>query len=125
MAFADRLARVNRVFTNRAMLTVSGRVPPLATVVHHGRRSGTEYRTPVLCFDTSSGVAIALTYGPERDWVRNVEAEAGCEMERSGRSARFTGPRITDRAEGEALMPGWIRPVVSRWVEHYMTLQTA
>lgn len=40
-----------------------------------GRRSGKPYRTPVNVFSTGvdgkPGVAILLTYGPDRDWLKN------------------------------------------------------
>jgi hypothetical protein len=49
------MRRINRAFTNPAMRTIAGRVPPLAIVQHLGRRSGQSYRTPVLAFPTDEG----------------------------------------------------------------------
>ena len=44
-------------------------------IVHHvGRRSGRPYETPVLLTPIDGGFLIPLTYGPDRDWVRNVTA---------------------------------------------------
>lgn len=125
MSFADRLARFNRAVTNRGMRRISSRIPPLATVVHRGRRSGRDHRTPVLCFDTDSGVVIALTYGPNRDWVKNVEVAGACTIEQRGRSRAFTDPRVLDTEHGLGLMPVWMRPLVSGWVHHYLTLERA
>ena len=31
-------------------------------------------------FSAGNGYAIALTYGPETDWVKNVLAAGGCEL---------------------------------------------
>ena len=51
MTFADRLARFNRRLPNRVVRTVAGRrFSPVAVVVHRGRRSGRQYRTPVMPF---------------------------------------------------------------------------
>jgi deazaflavin-dependent oxidoreductase (nitroreductase family) len=36
-----------------------------------GRRSGRVYRTPLTVLSTGEGVAILLTYGPDRDWLKN------------------------------------------------------
>lgn len=124
MSFADRLANFNRSVTNRGMRLLSGRVPPLATVLHEGRRSGREYRTPVMAFRTDSGVVIALTYGPDRDWVRNIESAGQCRIEQGGRTRDFASPTILGREEGLALMPFWIRPVVSVWVDDFLTLES-
>lgn len=83
------------------MRTFAGRVPGFAIVVHRGRRTGREYRTPVNAFRSPAGVVIALTYGPDRDWVRNVLAAGGCTIERHGRPRRFHHPAV--RQDDEAL----------------------
>lgn len=104
MPFPDRLARFNRRVTNPIMRLYAGRIPPLAVVVHRGRRSDQVYRTPVLAFSTPDGFAIALTYGSDTDWVHNVLAADGCALERRGRTSLLTGPRLHDRA-GLRLLP--------------------
>jgi hypothetical protein len=46
---ADRLARFNRRLPNRVIGTIAGRrLSPVAFMVHQGRSSGRQYRTPVL-----------------------------------------------------------------------------
>ena len=51
---------------------------------HVGRRSGRSYRTPLTVFTTDDGVAILLTYGPERDWLKNITAAGGGRLRRHG-----------------------------------------
>ena len=51
------------------------------------------YRTPLTVFSTHDGVAVLLTYGPDRDWLKNVTAAGGGTMRRYGRSFRVTDPR--------------------------------
>jgi deazaflavin-dependent oxidoreductase (nitroreductase family) len=47
---------------------------------HIGRKSGKPYRTPLTVFSTGDGVAILLTYGPNRDWLKTScrPAAGGC-----------------------------------------------
>ncbi len=41
---------------------------------HVGRRSGREYRNPVSAYPLEDGFVIAVLYGAESRWVRNVIA---------------------------------------------------
>src|SRR5689334_2336121 len=72
-----RIAHFNRAVTNRVTRPLATRLPRLGIVVHRGRRTGVEYRTPVNVFRTPGGFNIALTYGRDADWVRNVMAAGG------------------------------------------------
>jgi deazaflavin-dependent oxidoreductase (nitroreductase family) len=69
-------------------------MPGLGVVVHRGRRSGNVYQTPVNVFATEDGYVLALTYGPDTDWVKNVLAAGGCELRTRGRVIRVTSPRL-------------------------------
>jgi deazaflavin-dependent oxidoreductase (nitroreductase family) len=108
MTFADRMARFNRL-PNRLIRTFAGWLPPLAVVVHRGRRSGRRYRTPVAAFRLDDGYVVSLPYGPDRDWVRNVLAAGSCTLERGGRRVELTRPRVLSAGEGLALVPAPVR----------------
>ena len=100
------IARFNKRFTNRVALRVAGRLPGFAILSHVGRKSGRAYRTPVNAFSTDDGYIIALTYGPESDWVKNVLAAGSCELQSKGRRVRLTDPRIeTDQDKSWAPLP--------------------
>lgn len=114
MPFPDRLARLNRRVTNPLVGTVAGRLPPLALVVHRGRRSGRVYRTPVLAFPDGSGFVVALTYGPDRDWVKNVRVAGGCALIRGGREIALGRPEVVGEEIGLPLLPAPLRTVVRR-----------
>lgn len=114
MPGSDRLARFNRRLTNPLLRPLAGRLPPLAIVVHRGRTSGRSYRTPVMAFADGDGWAIALTYGPDRDWVKNVLAAGGATLERRGRPLAVVRPTLVGEGEGMPLMPAAIRPVLRR-----------
>lgn len=94
MPLPDGLARFNRVATNRITRLVAGRVPGFGIVIHEGRRSGRKYRTPVNVFRRQGGFEIALTYGPDSDWVKNVVTAGGAEVKYRGQIHRLTNPHM-------------------------------
>jgi deazaflavin-dependent oxidoreductase (nitroreductase family) len=106
VSLPKRVARWNKVSVNRVARHVAPWLPGLALVVHHGRRSGRTYQTPVNVFGTCDGFIVALTYGPDSDWVRNVQAAGGCELRTRGRVLRVDSPRVYH----DEARPG-IRPV--------------
>ena len=46
-----------------------------------GRKSGRLYRTPVNVFRVPEGFLVALTYGRNSEWAKNVLAAGGCQIE--------------------------------------------
>jgi len=59
------------------------------------------------------GFLIALTYGREVDWVKNVIAEGGCRLIHRRRVVNLTGPRVLSLQEVQAIpFPGWIRGIL-------------
>ncbi len=100
------IARFNRRFANRLFLRVAGYLPGFAIVNHVGRKSGRAYRTPVNVFRTDGGYIIALTYGSESEWVKNVLAAGSCELQTRGRRVHLFNPHIkTDRSKSWAPLP--------------------
>ncbi len=113
MPLPQRLARFNRVATNRLTGRFADRLPGFAIVVHRGRRSGKEYRTPINAFRTADGYRIALTYGPDSDWTRNVRAARGCTLIVRGRRVSLHDPQlITDPTNAWA--PPLVRLILRR-----------
>ncbi|MFF0813702.1 nitroreductase family deazaflavin-dependent oxidoreductase [Rhodococcus sp. NPDC003318] len=110
MPLPRRLARFNRVVTNRIALPVAGWLPGFAIVLHRGRRSGRLYRTPVSCFRYGPGYRFALTYGRESDWVRNVVAAGHVDIATRGRLVTLTEPVV-----GEDRGATWAH-VPMRWI---------
>lgn len=99
------MARFNRRVLNRGMRRVAVRAPGLGVVVHEGRRTGREFRTPVNVFHSGDRWTLALTYGRDTDWVRNVTAAGGCTIITRGRSVRLTNPRIVHDESRSAIRP--------------------
>lgn len=74
----DRIRVFNKHVTNRLLRRFANRSRgPFAIVRHVGRHSGEHYETVLLVWPTREGFVIALTYGPEVDWYRNLLAAGG------------------------------------------------
>ena len=75
------VAAFHRAITNRIASRFAAQLPGFAIVTNVGRKSGTLYRTPVNVFRKPDGFLIALTYGRDSGWVRNVLAAGRCQLE--------------------------------------------
>jgi deazaflavin-dependent oxidoreductase (nitroreductase family) len=102
------VARFNKAGLNKLTRFVAPWAPGWAVVIHRGRKSGRVFRTPLWAFRRGDSYVIALTYGTGSDWVRNVTAAGGCEVESRGRRYRLADPRIY-HDETAADMPAPIR----------------
>ncbi len=87
-------AAFNRTFTNRITSLFAARLPGFGILTHVGRKSGHLYRTPVNVFREPDGFLIALTYGRECEWVRNVLAAGGCQLETRRVLYQLSAPTI-------------------------------
>jgi deazaflavin-dependent oxidoreductase (nitroreductase family) len=88
------VAAFNLAVTNRITSRFAARFPGFGILTHVGRKSGRVYRTPVNVFQAPEGFLIALTYGRESEWVKNVLAAGGCQLETRGVGYRLYAPAI-------------------------------
>jgi deazaflavin-dependent oxidoreductase (nitroreductase family) len=88
------VAAFNLAVTNRITSRFAPRLPGFGILTHVGRKSGRVYRTPVNVFRTPEGFLIALTYGRESEWVKNVLAAGRCELETRGVRYELSAPTI-------------------------------
>jgi deazaflavin-dependent oxidoreductase (nitroreductase family) len=100
---------VNKRLVNPVQRLWAPWLPPWAVIVHRGRRSGREYRTPVLAWRSGSALYVVLYYGTRAHWVRNLVAAGGGEVVRRGRRSRLAGVRIV--RDGSAELPRTVRAV--------------
>jgi len=81
MKLPNRIRTFNKHVTNpllgRFAHSMHG---PVAIIRHVGRRSGKPYETPVFAFPVNGGFVLALTYGKDVDWYRNVMAAQRCDV---------------------------------------------
>jgi deazaflavin-dependent oxidoreductase (nitroreductase family) len=118
------LAAFNRRVTNRITGPFAGRLPGFGVVVHRGRRSHREYRTPVNAFVAAGGYVVALTYGKDSDWIKNVLAAGGCELVTRGRTVRLTAPELF-HDERQQHVPRPVRRILrALGVSDFMRLST-
>jgi deazaflavin-dependent oxidoreductase (nitroreductase family) len=102
------LARFNLYVTNPVLGPLARRLPGMGVVLHTGRKTRRIYRTPVLVFRRGETFIIALTYGTESQWVRNVLAQGGCKLETQGRILQLSHPTIR-HDERRLAVPGLAR----------------
>ena len=118
MQLPQWLARFNRYVTNPVQRIWAGYVPTMGILEHVGRKSGKTYRTPLTVFTTDddgqAGVAILLTYGPDRDWLKNVTAAGGGRIRRYGRTFTVSEPRTMTKADAAPSVKGAWRPIFAR-----------
>lgn len=62
-------------------------------------------------FRSQNSYVIALTYGVDSQWVRNVVAAGGCQLITRGRRLRLTAPEIRNDPSC-SLVPALARPVL-------------
>ena len=94
MPIPRRVARWNKAGLNRVVRHIAPWMPGLGVVVHRGRRSGREYRTPVQVFQARDGFIVALTYGVDTDWLRNIQAAGGGLLRTRGLTFQVSEPRV-------------------------------
>jgi len=119
------LARWNKVGLNRVTKRVAPWMPGFGVVVHAGRRSGRRYQTPVNVFPAGDGYLLALTYGPDSDWVKNVLAAGGCELVTSRRTVRLVSPRLVHDEHRHGIRPAERQVLRLIGVADFLSLKTA
>ena len=95
-------------FVNPVTRLVAGRLPGFGILRYRGRKSGTEYHTPMNVFRRGEEYVFALTYGPDVQWVKNILAAGECELVTGGRTIRLTEPRLI-HDPARSLMPAVVR----------------
>lgn len=95
----DRVRRFARDVGNPQMLRSAGRPGANASIIRHtGRTSGKPYETPVTAVVTADGFVIALPYGPNTDWLKNVLAQESATLVHEGNSYRVDRPQMVPSA---------------------------
>jgi deazaflavin-dependent oxidoreductase (nitroreductase family) len=88
------IARFNNWVTNPIQRLWAPHLPNMAVVEHRGRKSGNDYRTPVMAFVGDDELVVVLNYGAGSDWVRNVQAAGSAGILHRGKRYRLIDPRV-------------------------------
>jgi deazaflavin-dependent oxidoreductase (nitroreductase family) len=108
----NRMRSFNKHILNRLTRTfASFSRGPFAVIRHVGRRSGKPYETPIMVEPTGDGIVIALTYGLEVDWYRNILAAGHGTLLWHGRVYAIEKPESID---GTIALPAF--PRISRLI---------
>lgn len=124
MVLPHSLTTFNRRVTNRVTGPLASRVRPLAVVLHKGRHSGRAYETPVLAFADGPVHRIALTYGRDVDWLKNVMAAGEFELRLGHHTVRLAEPEVVEDASVAWAPPG-VRQALKTIGAHYHLRATA
>ena len=92
-------AKFNRRVTNKVIGVLAPYGPAWGVLIHRGRKSGVEYRTPVAVSIRDGSLAVPIGYGEESDWLRNLLAAGGGQLIHRGKTRAFANPRVVDRDE--------------------------
>jgi deazaflavin-dependent oxidoreductase (nitroreductase family) len=103
MKLSRGVAHFNKHVTNRIQGLYAWLVPPWAVILHRGRRSGRQYRTPLFAFRRGRTLVIALLHGEESEWLRNLRAGGG-HVIRAGRTFVVGVPEVVDTREADSLL---------------------
>ena len=124
MKLSRGVARFNKRVTNRIQGLYAWLLPPWAVILHRGRRSGHDYRTPLFAFRRDRTLVIALLYGHESDWLRNLQAGGG-QVVRGGRTFTVGPPEIVEASASEQLLARLSPPARAycRLAEAFATLE--
>jgi deazaflavin-dependent oxidoreductase (nitroreductase family) len=108
---------------NPIVRPLAGRLPFFGVLTQVGRKTGRVYRHPVNVLRRDGFYVIALTYGPEVNWVKNVVAAGGCEIRIRGRDVRLGQPEVfEDRNPRFAPLPA--RPILRLLgIRHFVRLR--
>jgi len=116
------VAQWNKKFIGKVLVHLAG-LGPFVELEHVGRRSGTVYRIPLMAFRAGDEITIALTYGREVDWLKNLRAAGGCRMRLGNHLLMLGPPRDLRATEGRPRMPFGARqllPLIG--VDHFVEL---
>lgn len=123
--FRNRIRSFNKHILNR-LTSKFARFSrgPFAVIRHSGRRSGKLYETTIMVEPATDGFVIALTYGPEVDWYRNIQAAGHCTLLWHGRDYALGKPEPLAIQSALAAFP-----LPERWIlrrlgtQHFVSLK--
>jgi deazaflavin-dependent oxidoreductase (nitroreductase family) len=91
----DMVRRFARDVGNPRMLRSAGGPGASASIVRHvGRSSGKSYETPVTAVPTADGFVIALPYGANIDWLKNLLAAGSATLVHDGQAHLVDQPEV-------------------------------
>ena len=91
---------------------------PFALLRHVGRKSGKAYEIPIMVWRVKDGFIIALTYGRQVDWLRNLQAANQGTLRWHKREYVFQTPAFVDEKTALPALPPIIRGFLGKTGVH-------
>jgi deazaflavin-dependent oxidoreductase (nitroreductase family) len=96
------LFSMQRTLSNPATMKTAGAAGSTYSIVRHrGRKSGRDLETPVGVAAVGDAFLIALPYGSQTNWVRNVLAAGSAGVVHDGRTYAVDRPEVVPMREVE------------------------
>ena len=112
-ALQNRVRVINKYATNKVLIHISGKsFGHFAILSHTGRKSGKVYHIPIIAEPVEGGFVIAMTYGKQVDWYKNVLAKGGCSLRWKNEDFNLVQPELIDPEAGLTAFPAAMRPVL-------------
>ena len=109
-ATLDRIRVMNKRVTNKLLIRLCGKsFGHFAILGHVGRKSGRWYKIPIIAEPMQAGFVIALTYGKNVDWYKNVIAKGDCTLEWKNKEYFLTAPELIEKEQALKAFPAAIR----------------
>lgn len=90
----NAVRRMNRAFVNPRQRDAGTPGAYASLIQHSGRASGRLYETPVVAEVTEDGFVIALPYGTQADWLKNVQANGSATVVHEGNAHQVGEPEL-------------------------------
>lgn len=90
----DAVRRVSRAMKPLVLRSAGSAGASAAVVRHVGRVSGRPYETPVVAMPTDDGFVVALPYGGNTDWLKNVMAAGSATITHDGSEYTVDSPEV-------------------------------
>ena len=121
----SRIRAFNKHYFNRLIRLFAGKsITPFAVIRHIGRRSGKPYETPIIVEPLDDGFVIALTYGPEVDWYRNIQAADHSALVWHGQTYTLDKPQTVAPETALPAFPVPLRPLLRLFgTQHFVRVQ--
>jgi len=116
MPISKRITSFNKRFVNPLTVRLAGH-GSIVNLEHVGRTSGRTFHTPLMAFRQGDAVTIALTYGPDVQWLKNITAAGHCRMQIGGEWLTLGAPHPLDPGEGLTRTPNPQRLLLRRVIK--------
>ena len=98
---------------------------PFALLRHVGRKSGKPYEIPMMVWPVEGGFIIVLTYGPNVDWLRNLQSAGQGSLRWHKQEYLLRNPAFIDAKTALGALPPFTKLVLKlNGAHHFIRLSS-